>query len=220
VYQDLKSRKNGRRVCSACLSSRTIINIITRASAETGVEMLTAPAAARGRRAWASVGRPRRARDREREQREIAFVLPCALAGGPGALSKCSYRHIALPSKAVHLKLIFPLSNASHRRSRWPRRCPCPVWTLRVCVRIETQETVMLCTNDAGRMQESQVERRAHLLECLAASRTETSVAGSITPPRLDRTGLLTHMLASWGADFDFGMSGGSLSAGRLVASA
>ena len=53
--------------------------------------MLTAPAAARGRRAWASVGRPRRARDREREQREIAFVLPCALAGGPGALSKCSY---------------------------------------------------------------------------------------------------------------------------------
>jgi hypothetical protein len=81
---------------SACLSSRTIINIITRASAETGVEMLTAPAAARGRRAWASVGRPRRARDREREQREIAFVLPCALAGGPGALSKCSYRQICL----------------------------------------------------------------------------------------------------------------------------
>ena len=144
--QDLKSRKNGRRVCSACLSSRTIINIITRASAETGVEMLTAPAAARGRRAWASVGRPRRARDREREQREIAFVLPCALAGGPGALSKCSYRHIALPSKAVHLKLIFPLSNASHRRSRWTRRCPCPVWTLRVGARIVSQEIV---TNEA-----------------------------------------------------------------------
>ena len=69
-------------------------------------------------------------------------------------------------------------------------------------------------------MQENQVERRTHLLECLAASRTETSVAGSITPPRLDRTGLLTHTLASWGADFDFGMSGGSLSARRLVASA
>ena len=46
----------------------------------TGVGLRGATAAGTGPRARA-----------ERDRLKIAFVLPCALAGGPGALSKCSY---------------------------------------------------------------------------------------------------------------------------------
>jgi hypothetical protein len=51
----------------------------------TGVGLRGATAAGTGPRARA-----------ERDRLKIAFVLPCALAGGPGALSKCSYRQICL----------------------------------------------------------------------------------------------------------------------------
>ena len=80
------------------------------------------------------------------ERVKIALVPDLLLLRLAYSRARSPTAHIALPSTVVHLKLIFPPSNASHRRSRWTRRCPCPVWTLRVGARIVSQEIV---TNEA-----------------------------------------------------------------------